>query len=78
MCKLCNDEFTFNVSDGNVPVITVNNKKLYVVTCSYSYDTNTDQNHSEPTAIFSGYLEGDLIIKVYKAQFNPNLLFTIG
>jgi hypothetical protein len=65
------DTFTFEVKNGEVPQITIDGKKLYVVTCCYAWDTFTNENISTPTVIVSGYFDGDESVRVYKLQFTP-------
>lgn len=63
------ESFTFVVVNGQVPEITVDGVKLHVVTCTYTWDTWTNDNIGASIVYASGYLEGEDKIKVFKLQF---------
>ena len=60
------EDFTFKVINGETPSITINGKKIAIVTCVYDWATASDKSIGMSIVMVAGYIVGEFDLRVFQ------------
>lgn len=65
--------FTFKVNGGEPPKVTIEGKKLAVVSCVYNWSTSTDTYAGAENTVLAGYLGADPQLRMFALNFTTGI-----
>lgn len=71
--KTFRNYFTFKVNGGEPPKVTIDGKKLAVVSCVYNWSTSTDTYAGAENTILAGYLGADPQLRMFALNFTTGI-----
>lgn len=71
--KTLRNYFTFKVNGGEPPRVTIDGKKLAVVSCVYNWSTSTDTYAGAENTVLAGYLGADPQLRMFALNFTTGI-----
>lgn len=71
--KTLRNYFTFRVVGGEPPKVTIDGKKLAVVSCVYNWSTSTDTYAGAENTVLAGYLGADPQLRMFALNFTTGI-----
>ena len=66
-------DFTFDIVNGETPSVTIDGKKISLVSCNYEWLTATGNDIGRSIVTIGGYITGETQFRVFKIDLKTKI-----